>query len=305
MAETQTVGLVGVGTMGSRILARLAEAGYRVVARDIAPEAERRAAAAGAQVVGSPAEIGHRARIVLLSLPFPSDVADVVSGAHGLLTALPAGAVIADLSTVDPGTSRTQAALAEARGVEYLDAPVLGRPPGCGRWTLPVGGSAQALEAARPVLSVLATRVVHVGPPGSGNIVKLLNNLMFGAINAVTAEVLAICAAAGLDPQVFVTTVAESGAATVSNLFRELAPKIVGRDFSPAFTLDLLDKDVRLGMDLAADARVPTVIAPAVALVVALARAQGLGAEDTGAVVKVFERLTGVVVSAGAGARSR
>jgi 3-hydroxyisobutyrate dehydrogenase-like beta-hydroxyacid dehydrogenase len=285
------VGLVGVGTMGSRILARLVETGHRVVARDIAPEAERRAARAGAAVASCPAEVARQAHLVLLSLPMPADVDEVVGGDDGLLVEAQPGAIIADLSTVDPDTTRRNAALAAARGVGYLDAPVLGRPPGCGRWTLPVGGEVPALERARPILETLAARVIHVGPSGAGNIVKLLNNMMFSAINAVTAEVLAVCAALGMDPHVFVTAVTDSGAATVSNLFRELGPKILARDFSPAFTIDLLHKDVRLALEMASRAKAPTVITPAGLVLVEMARARGYGAEDTGAVVKVFEAL--------------
>ncbi len=296
MKPSMNIGLVGVGTMGSRMLARLVEQGHMVIARDIAPTAERRAAEAGATVVSSPAEVALRAHIVLLSLPMPADVIEVVSGSDGLFAGAQPGAVIVDLSTVDPATTRRNASQAAARSVGYLDAPVLGRPPGCGKWTLPVGGDADDLERARPILEVLAARVVHVGASGSGNIIKLLNNMMFSAINAVTTEVLAVCAAVGMDPQVFVSTVADSGAATVSNLFRELGPKILARDFSPAFSIDLLHKDVRLGMEMASGVKAPTVITPAGAMLIEMARARGYGAEDTGAVVKVFEAMTAVEV---------
>jgi len=299
MSTPQTVGLIGVGTMGSRMLQRLQETGHTVVARDSAPEAERRAAAAGAAIAASPLEVARRAQIVLLSLPLPADVEKVVAAEDGVLAGAQPGTVIVDLSTVDPETTRRNAARAAARGVGYLDAPVLGRPPACGRWTLPVGGAAADLERVRPILEVLAARLIHVGPHGWGNVVKLLNNMMFSAINAVTAEVLAVCAAVGMDPQVFVNAVAESGAATVSNLFRELGPKILSRDFSPAFSVDLLHKDVRLALAMAADARAPTVITPATAVLLEMARAKGYGAEDSGAVVKVLEALTGREVHPG------
>lgn len=287
-----TVGLVGVGTMGSRMLARLLESGHSVVARDIAPEAERRAAQAGATVVGSPADVARRASLALLSLPVPADVDQVVAGDDGLLAGAQPGTIIVDLSTVDPDTTRRNASRAAAWGVGYLDAPVLGRPPGCGKWTLPVGGESADLERARPVLEVLAARVIHVGLSGAGNTVKLLNNMMFSAINAVTAEVLAVCAALGMDPKVFVDTVADSGAATVSNLFRELGPKILARDFSAAFSIDLLHKDVRLALEMASGVKAPTLITPAGLVLIEMARARGYGAEDTGAVVKVFEAMT-------------
>ena len=86
------------------------------------------------------------------------------------------GAIIADTSTVDPQTSRENAVIAEKRGIGYLDCPVLGRPVACGNWTLPVGGKAKLIDLARPILEVLASNIVHVGPSGYGNIIKLLNN---------------------------------------------------------------------------------------------------------------------------------
>jgi 3-hydroxyisobutyrate dehydrogenase-like beta-hydroxyacid dehydrogenase len=290
--------------MGSRVLVRLLESGYAVVARDIAPGAQRRAAQAGAAIAGSPADVARQANCVLLSLPMPADVDQVVAAEDGLLTTARPGSIIVDLSTVDPDTTRRNATRAVARGIGYLDAPVLGRPPGCGNWTLPVGGAASDLERARPVLEVLATRVIHVGPSGSGSIVKLLNNMMFSVINAVTAEVLAVCAALGMDPQVFVSTVADSGAATVSNLFRELGPKILARDFSPAFSIDLLHKDMRLALEMASAVKAPTLITPASTVLIEMARARGYGAEDTAAVVKVFEALTAAEVRPRAEARS-
>ncbi|MDQ7849250.1 MAG: NAD(P)-dependent oxidoreductase [Armatimonadota bacterium] len=293
MPARSAVGLIGVGTMGSRMLERLIAAGYTVVARDISPQAESRAAQAGALVAASPAAVARQAGIVLLSLPMPADVDRVVAAEDGILAGAPEGSLIVDLSTVDPETTRRNAARAAQRGVGYLDAPVLGRPPACGRWTLPVGGAATDLERARPVLEVLASRLIHVGPSGWGNIVKLLNNMMFSAINAVTAEVLAVCAALGMDPQVFLSTVADSGAATVSNLFRELGPKILSRDFTPAFSLGLLHKDVRLALEMAAAARAPTIVTPATAVLLEMARARGYEAEDSSAVVKVLEALSG------------
>ena len=133
----------------------------------------------------------------------------------------------------------------------YLDCPVLGRPQGCGKWTLPTGGDERHLEVARPILQHLAARILPVGPSGHGNVVKLLNNLMFGAINAITAEVFALSRKLGMEPKVLFGTIAESGAATVSNLFRELGPKILADDFSPLFSIDNLHKDMRLGIEMA------------------------------------------------------
>jgi 3-hydroxyisobutyrate dehydrogenase-like beta-hydroxyacid dehydrogenase len=277
--------------MGSRMAQALLGAGHEVLARDVSPEAAARAQALGARVLPSPAAVAEEAEVVLLSLGMPADVAQVVAGDDGLLSRARAGLVIVDLSTVDPSSTRRMAALAAERGVGYLDAPVLGRPQGCGKWTLPTGGPAEALEKARPALEPLARRIVHVGESGHGNVVKLLNNLMFGAINAVTAEIMAICAKTGMSPAVLFSCIAESGAASVSNLFLELGPKMLNRDYSPLFAIDLLHKDNALALQMAREHGATPILSSTTQLLNELARAQGLGAEDTSALVKVYELL--------------
>ena len=290
------VGLIGLGTMGSRMAAALVEAGHTVLGWDIDRGAEDRASAIGAQIQKSPGEVAEGAEVVLMSLPAPADVATVVTGPDGLLTRAGKGLVIVDLSTVDPGSTQEMAAAAREKGVGYLDAPVLGRPQACGNWTLPVGGDEASFEKARPVLEKLARRVVLVGPSGHGNVVKLLNNLMFGAINSITVEVMALCARMGMPPKVFVDLVSESGAATVSNLFKEVGPKVLSRDFTPLFSIALLHKDNALALAMAREAGVPMVLSSATQLLNEMALAKGLGKEDTSAAIKVYEELLSLEV---------
>ena len=219
------IGIVGVGTMGFRMVESLIRAGYTVFTRDIDETAEKRARKLGAKVVNSPREMVEVAGIILLSLPMPSDVETVVLGDDGILKNPKSNRVIVDLSTVDPFSTQRNAKKAKKVGIGYIDAPVLGRPQNCGNWTLPVGGEKQNLEKSRQVLETLASNIIYVGPSGYGNIVKLLNNMMLGAINSITAEILATCTKLGMSPKVFYGTVANSGAASVSNLFKELSPK--------------------------------------------------------------------------------
>jgi 3-hydroxyisobutyrate dehydrogenase-like beta-hydroxyacid dehydrogenase len=290
------VGLVGVGTMGSQICAALVKGGFEVIARDIKPEAEERARCLGAAVASSAAAVAREADVILLSLPWPQDVEDVVAGSDGVLASAQAGLVIADTSTVDPATTRRMAAMAVSKQVGYVDAPVLGRPQSCGRWTLPCGGTEEALEKVRPVLETLAQRIMPVGVVGSGNIVKLLNNLMFGAINAITAEVMGLCAKTGMEPGVFFEAVSGSGAATVSNLFLELGPKMLAHDWEVKFSVDLLYKDNLLGFLMGQEYGTPMPISQAVHLVNEMARAAGYGPLDTSAVVQLYEEMLNLSV---------
>jgi 3-hydroxyisobutyrate dehydrogenase len=170
---------------------------------------------------------------------------------------------------------------------------VLGRPERCGSWTLVVGGSDEAVRQVSPLLEkTVAARVLRVGDVGAGSTVKLLNNLMFGAINAVTAEALTICRHAGVDPAVFVDAVAESGAATVSNLFKELAPRMIAGDDEATFALELLAKDNRLVLRLAQDTRVAAPITASVDMLNTAGLAQGLGTRDTGAIQRIYAAMS-------------
>jgi len=290
------VGIIGLGNMGFRMAESLIKASYTVLARDIGEKAEERARGLGAKVVKSPKEMAGFAQIILLSLPIPSDVKEAVLGGDGILANPRKDCVIVDLSTVDPFSTQQNAQRAKKNGVGYIDAPVLGRPQKCGNWTLPAGGDKGDLEKARKVLEVLASSIIHVGPSGCGNIVKLLNNMMFGAINSITAEILAICTKLGMSPKVLYETIANSGAASVSNLFKELGPKILNRDFEPLFAIDLLHKDVSLGIKMAKQAGVPLFVSQANQLLNEMARLKGFGKEDTASVIKVYEDFLNIQV---------
>jgi 3-hydroxyisobutyrate dehydrogenase-like beta-hydroxyacid dehydrogenase len=156
---------------------------------------------------------------------------------------------------------------------------------------LPTGGNPEALEKAKPVLLTFAANAIPVGDHGAGNALKLLNQLMFSCINAISSEVMAICDHVGIDKQVFYDTVAGSSAATVSGLFKEVGKSIVTDGFeTPTFTVDLLIKDAKLGLQMAKDADAPSVIAGTVQMYNEIAHGEGLGAQDTSALYKVFSQ---------------
>jgi len=284
------LGVIGLGAMGGRVAARLTAAGT-VHGYDRSEAALEAAAGHGVRRAASAEEVAELADVLVLSLPMPDDV---VGTARDVLAArLRPGSVVVDLSTIDPASARAAAEAVAQAGAVYLDAPVLGRPDKVGNWTLVAGGDEAAVEQVRPLLEgTVARAVVRTGDVGSGSVVKLLNNLMFGAINAVTAEVLTTAKAAGVDPAEFARIVAESGAATVSNLFKELAPKIAAGDFAPAFALGLLEKDNRLAVALARETGTPAFIGTAVDQVNRLSLDRGLGGLDTGAVQRLYEDLS-------------
>jgi 3-hydroxyisobutyrate dehydrogenase len=286
------VGLMGFGTMGSKAAEKILQAGHSLWVYDANPAAGKKAQTLGAGVATSPGEAAEKADLVLMFLPGPREVDACVTGPNGLLGKARPGTALVDLSTVDPASTQRMAEAAGAKKVGYLDAPVLGRPASVGNWALPVGGDPEVLERCRPVLGLLAAKIFHIGPSGSGNRVKLLNQLMFGAINAMTAEMMAIAAKMGISPGILYETISASQAATVSNLFKEIGRRVSTEDYTePTFTVDLLVKDVKLAVQMAKETNAPPILARTVELINELAQAQGLGKADTAIMWKSLQKL--------------
>jgi 3-hydroxyisobutyrate dehydrogenase-like beta-hydroxyacid dehydrogenase len=242
------VGFVGAGLMGAPMVRRLVEAGHDVTVSSRDPA---RLAGTGWRVVGSPAEAADGAEVVCSIVPDSPEVTAVVASV--LKSAAP-GTVIVEMSTISPTTARELAARCGEAGVDYLDCPVSGGPPGAEGGTLAiwVGGSAEALERARPVLEVIgrADRIRHCGAVGAGLAVKLANNFL-GAVNAAaSAEALALARDAGVDPALAVEAVSDGTGANwqLANLFPR---KVLRGDFDPGFRITHMAKDLRIAAEVA------------------------------------------------------
>jgi 3-hydroxyisobutyrate dehydrogenase len=280
------VAVIGLGAMGGRAAAALAAVrpthGYDPMAatRD-------RAAAAGVTVHDSAAGTAMPADLIFLSLPTP----DVV---HAVITDLGdtvRDKTIGDLSTIDPGTAREVSAVVADHGGHYVDCPILGRPTACGNWTLVCGGTDSDVSMITDIAVGTIAKASHrLGDVGSGATLKLLNNLMFGAINTVTAEVVSLAEQAGIDADRFARVISDSGAASVSGLFRDITPRMATHTYDPAFAINLLAKDVRLGSELARSLGRSAPMADLVRSITERAVADGLGDLDTAAVVEVYRK---------------
>lgn len=290
--KVETVGLIGCGRMGCCMLDVLLKGGFKVVVYDAFPAATERAVGMGGVAASNPADLASKSDMVLLSLPGPLQIEPVVFGDNGVVSGIGKGKVLVDTSTVDPETTRKNAAkFEEATGSAYLDCPILGRPSATGKWMLPTGGNTDALEYVKPALLTFASNAILVGDHGAGNALKLLNQMLFTCINAISCETMAIAEKVGLDPKVFCETVGASSAATNCGLFREVTKNIAADDYThPAFTMDLLIKDTKLALQMAKDADAPSVIAGTVQLYNEIAHADGLGNQDTSALYKVFRK---------------
>jgi 3-hydroxyisobutyrate dehydrogenase/2-hydroxy-3-oxopropionate reductase len=278
----ENIGIIGTGVMGLTVAEKIISAGYNVTVYDVFAEAAKRAGNLGAQVAQTPKDVAKKSDLILLFLPGPVEVADCVTSADGLLTAMKPGTAIVDMSTSDPGVSEKMAGLSEKKGVDFLDAPVLGRPITVGQWALPVGGNLAAIERCKPVFKIFAAHIFHAGPSGAGHKIKLLNQLMFGAINAMTAEMMAIAEKVGIEPGRLFEIITASQAGTVSNLFKELGKRVSEENYEdPTFTVNLLVKDIKLAVQMAKENNAPPLLARTVELINEVSQVQGLGSKDT------------------------
>jgi 2-hydroxy-3-oxopropionate reductase len=286
-----TVGFIGLGVMGREMARHLVGAGHRVQVHDLNRAAVEELAAAGAVASGSVAEAARDAEIVIAMLPDTPQVEEVVLGEGGLLAHPPAGRLFVDMSTIAPLATRKLSAALGAAGIAMLDAPVSGGPQGAkgASLSIMVGGEEEALTRARPFLEKLGTTIVHAGASGAGQTVKACNQLICAMNLQAICEALALGRAAGLD-LVRLREVLLGGAAS-SWMLQNLGEKMIAKDDSAGFRIDLQLKDLRLAGELAFDLGVPL---PGTALATSLyleARAHGEGGNGNQAMFRVYDRL--------------
>jgi 3-hydroxyisobutyrate dehydrogenase len=285
------IGFIGTGTMGQPMAKNLIKHGHAVVAYDVVPAALEAAVKLGARAATSAAEAAKAVDLVVTMLPSASDVEAVYTGPGGVIEAIAPGRLCVDMSTIDPGTSRAVAEALRARGGRFLDAPVSGGLGGAveGTLTIMVGGDAEDLEEARPVLSAMGTNVMHVGPVGAGEVAKLCNNLVAGVAMVAVSEAFRIAEGFGVDPKVLTEVISKSSGGTWAMAHGHPVPGIVAtaassREYAPGFTTDLMAKDIGLAVNAARQLRVPLVVAPAAQQLLRLASSHGLGQKDFSAV---------------------
>lgn len=253
------LGFIGLGVMGLPMACRLVNAGHQVSVYDVRADAVSAAAAAGGLASGSPREVAAAADIVLTSLPTVSAVRSVVlDEADGVLAGLRPGALLIELSTISmPLVKEIHAALS-AKGGQVLDAPVTqstGRVAE-GKLTIMVGGEADVLERARPILDVLGTHILHMGPAGAGAASKLATQYA-GVCNLVTAaEAMLLACGHGVDPDRYVELA--PGSIGQSRMFDLAASWLTREGDGPpagiAGFLGIFEKDIRLGVEAAVEA---------------------------------------------------
>jgi 3-hydroxyisobutyrate dehydrogenase-like beta-hydroxyacid dehydrogenase len=247
----KNVGVIGLGLMGDPMSRNLLKAGYDVAVYNRSPAKAAPLKELGATVCKSIAEVSARSEAIVVMVSNDAAVKEVVLGSGGIVGAAKPGTYVIDSSTVHPRTARDCSAALKAKGVHHLDAPVTGSRKQAEEGILAflVGGTRDAYEACAPLFDTMGKRRFHLGPSGAGASAKLCNNLM-GAIHiAALSEGMSLAAKCGLDPKQFFEVISQSGSR--SAMVDVKGPKILSGDFTPAFALTLMHKDVRLADDLA------------------------------------------------------
>jgi len=295
------VGFIGIGVMGRPMTLNLLKAKHNVTAfaRHPAKPAVQEIINAGAKLAPSSRAVAMASDIVITMLPNSPEVEEVVAGRQGLLEGARKGLIIIDMSTIAPVVSRKLAQQASVQGVHFLDAPVSGGSQGAinGTLTIMVGGERDIFEQARPVLEAMGKKenIFHVGSNGAGEIIKLVNNVLCGAIAAAISEsfVLGVKAGADVDTMARIIGVSTGASWQLANQFPLRA---FNGSFQPGFMTDLLHKDLGLALDLAAENAVPAAMTALTRQMYEMARAEGYGREDYTSVMKVLEQMAGVEV---------
>lgn len=291
----QHVGFIGLGIMGSRMAATLRRAGFEVsVWNRTRSRARAWAAEHGGTVVDTPAQLAERCDVVISIVVDGAQVEQVLLGEDGVAEDARDGLVCIDMSTIAPREARTIAGRLAERGVAFLDAPVTGSAPKAadGTLTIMVGGDAADVARARPVLDAMSETVVHVGPVGHGQTVKVLSNALAAANVTALAQALLVGKAAGVDLERMAEVLPRSaGGSRMVDL--KAAPMLAG-DFTPLFKLEHLLKDVGLALETGHELGAPFPAAATAGELLSAAVGRGLGEQDFAAVVEVLEGLAGI-----------
>jgi 3-hydroxyisobutyrate dehydrogenase-like beta-hydroxyacid dehydrogenase len=290
------IGLIGCGIVGHALGTRLLSAGWELQVHDRHRAKADSLVLEGATWCASPRELAEGCDTLLSALPHPEDVLQALLGEEGAWPAAPARTVHVDTSTVGLECARTLAGEARARGLRYLDAPLSAAEPHPSgqRLTLFASGNADHFAAAGPLLRVLADHVHYVGgPPGKGQVVKLVNNLVTDALTVILGDALALGLKCGIPIELLHATLHDGTAQ--SRLLDDLLPISVFRgDWRPGLRLDLALKDLGLAQALAGETGVEQGLLEAVRTRFERARARGWGDLSADVVLRLVEESAGV-----------
>lgn len=284
------VAMIGLGLMGSGMARRLLGAGFPLSVYNRNPARATPLAEEGAHVAASPREAAARAEVIVAMVADDAASRSVWLGPDGALAGAARGAVLVECSTLTVAWIEELSREAATAGCELLDAPVTGSKPqaAAGELIFLVGGSADALERARPALAAMSRAVVHVGATGAGALLKLVNNFLCAVQAASLAEAIVLIEKSGLDRTKALEVL--TAGAPGSPLIKTLAGRMTARDYTPNFSLRLAAKDMDYAAGEGRRHGVPlSTVGPVIDLY-GQAIADGHGEEDFSVVVEPLRK---------------
>ncbi|HLX35377.1 MAG TPA: NAD(P)-dependent oxidoreductase [Candidatus Limnocylindrales bacterium] len=288
------VGFIGLGTMGGAMAANAARGGFPVTAWNRTRGRADGLAELGVSVVGSPAEVARASDLVISIVSDTPDVEAVLFGPDGVASGVRPGSLVVDMSTISPSATRDFAERLAARGVAMLDAPVSGGSEGAKRGTLSifVGGAPNDLERARPVLATLGTTITHVGPIGSGQAAKAVNQVILAGTYLGVAEGIVLALKAGLDVDQLVAAL--SGGAAQSWVLANRSGRMKDNEYPLGFKVSLHRKDLGIALQLARETGAALPISAIAEQLEAGLAGRGHGDDDVSAVARAIRELSGL-----------
>jgi len=288
-----TIAFIGLGIMGEPMAGHLVAAGHQVVGVNHGRAAVDRLVARGGSGADSIAEAVAGAEVVITMVPDSPDVEGAAYGEAGIYANAKPGTLHIDCSSIRPDVSQRLAAAGAERGLRVVDAPVSGGQAGAveGNLSIMVGGEEADVATARPLLEVMGSTVVHVGPAGSGQTVKAANQLIVAGHLELLAEALVFLEAHGVDTEAAVAVL--GGGLAGSTVLNRKAASMRSRSFAPGFRVDLHHKDLGIVTSAAREAGVAIPLGAHVAQLMGSLRAQGHGDLDHSALLLLVEQLSG------------
>jgi len=290
------VGFIGLGQMGMPMAINILKAGIKLAAYDINKESQIALKTYGGRSTECPKDLAEIADWILLSLPNAEVVRSVIFGPRGILAGKHPGIILVDCSTTDFQTTREIASTLKKEKIVFLDAPVSGMRSRAveGTLTIMVGGEEGAFKKIEKILATIGSNVIYLGKSGNGQLAKLANQLLFNINAAALAEILPMAVKLGLDPEK-ICQVIQSGTGR-SFALEFFAPLILKNDFGPGYELESAYKDMISASEISSRNKIPLPVTAASTLTYQLALADGLGHENKGAMIKVWEKALGVKV---------
>lgn len=286
------IGFIGLGIMGRPMAGHLIDAGHTVFVNRVKP-VSRELVDKGGVATDTPRAVAEAADTIILMVPDTSDVEAVLFGEDGVFEGLAPGKLVIDMSSISPAATKEFAEKIQAKGCDYLDAPVSGGEAGAknAALTIMVGGTPEAFARARPLFEIMGKTITHIGPVGNGQVAKVANQIVVGLTIEAVAEALTLARAAGADP----ARVREAllGGLAGSKILEMHGQRMIEETFEPGFRISLHRKDIGLAVDAARQLGLALPNVALVEQVMNAAVARGDGDKDHSGLIRTIQSMSG------------